>query len=346
MGIWYASREDVQAELDSKSGARMNPRIARAIDSASRAVEGLTRRRFYPEVATRKFDWPGTGYAPAYRLWLGEWELISLTALSSGGITIAPSSYFLEPNQDGAPYDRIDLNRGGSATYGGGSTNQQDITATGTWGYDLNEDPAGALAGGINATTATVTVTNAAVVGVGNLVRCGTERMIVIERQSVTTGQTLQADMTASTANDSCSVSTGSAYAIGEVITLNTERMLIVDILGNALQVKRAYDGSVLAAHSGSTIYASRQLTVTRAALGTTAATHNAADLLYVHAYPGSVREFTVAIAVQDIQMGIAGWTGQSGSGENARDLRTSATNALRTDVKNRYARRARVMAV
>jgi hypothetical protein len=48
--------------------------------------------------------------------------------------------------------------------------------------------------------------------------------------------------------------------------------MLIDDIAGNTLIVKRGWDGTVLAAHTtGATIYAPRTLTVTRGALGTTA---------------------------------------------------------------------------
>ena len=47
--------------------------------------------------------------------------------------------------------------------------------------------------------------------------------------------------------------------------------MLITDIAGNNLIVKRQKSGSTLAAHTGSTIYAPRQVTITRGDLGTTA---------------------------------------------------------------------------
>ena len=42
------------------------------------------------------------------------------------------------------------------------------------------------------------------------------------------------------------SVVTGSAFTEGEMLTLGGERMLIQDIAGNSLTVKRAQDGSVL----------------------------------------------------------------------------------------------------
>src|SRR5690606_22447868 len=55
---WYTTRETVKAALDYKETARNDAQVDRAIESASRAVEGLLHRRFYPETATRYFDWP------------------------------------------------------------------------------------------------------------------------------------------------------------------------------------------------------------------------------------------------------------------------------------------------
>ena len=85
----------------------------------------------------------------------------------------------------------------------------------------------------------------------------------------------VQSDMTAQQNNVTISAS-GSGFNVGEVILVDSERMLIVDIAGNYLTVKRAWDGSVLAIHStGADIYTLRLLTVTRGALGTTAGTHD-----------------------------------------------------------------------
>jgi hypothetical protein len=91
MGVWYCTREDVKSSLDSKESARNNGQVDRAIESASRAVEGLTHRRFYPETDTRYFDWPNAQYARPWRLWLDQHELVSVATLSSGGTTIAAS---------------------------------------------------------------------------------------------------------------------------------------------------------------------------------------------------------------------------------------------------------------
>lgn len=54
----YATREEVKSALDIKQTARNNDQVDRAIDSASRAVEGLLHRVFYPTFDTRYVDWP------------------------------------------------------------------------------------------------------------------------------------------------------------------------------------------------------------------------------------------------------------------------------------------------
>ncbi|WP_449342453.1 hypothetical protein, partial [Streptomyces aurantiogriseus] len=135
----YATREDVMHALDVKPTAYNSAQIDRALQSASRGVEALCHRRFYPEAATRYFDWPSSQYRPSWRLWLDDNELISITTLTSGGTTIAASDYFLEPNRTGPPYNRLEIDLDSNAAYGGGDTHQRDITITGLWGYRNDE---------------------------------------------------------------------------------------------------------------------------------------------------------------------------------------------------------------
>lgn len=344
MSIWYASREAVQLELDSKTTARMNPRIGRALASASRTIESLTHRTFYPWTGTRYFDWPNAQTAQTGRLWLDENELISATTVVSGGTTIAPADYFLEPNTTGPPFDRLELNRGGTASFGGGLTAQRNIAITGVYGYDLNESASGSLTGSITSSQTTITVTDGSNIHAGSLLRIDSERMTVTERANVTSAQTLQTPLLSSAANDQVVVTTGSAFFVNEVVTLDSERMLIVDIIGNTLTVKRAWDGTVLAAHTGSTVYVSRLFTVSRGQVGTTAATHTATTIQR-HVFPSLVSEACVAFAALDIEQGLGGWTGSAGSGDNSRSLR-DATAQLRRDLVSAYGRRARTMAV
>ncbi|MET8766323.1 hypothetical protein [Streptomyces sp. NPDC004658] len=349
----YATREDVQRALDTKPTARNASQIDRALQSASRDVEHLCHRRFYPEQGIRYFDWPDSQYRPSWRLWLDDSELISLTSITSGGVTIPLDDVLLEPNRSGPPYTRVEINIGTSAAWGGGSTHQRDITITGLWGYRNDETTVGALAAAVSsatATTVTVDGPTAAAVGVGSVLRVDAERILVTGRTMADTGQNLGGTgLTAQQNNVAITVADGSGFAVDEVLLIESERMLIVDIAGNTLTVKRGWDGSVLAAHAaGVDIYASRTLTVTRGALGTTAATHTNGSSVVRWDAPGLVRDLVIAEAIGRLTSETSGYTralrAGEGSGERNRD--NGALSALRQAVYDAVGRKARMRSV
>lgn len=345
MGVWYASREDVKSALDSKETARNNAQIDRALEDGSRDVEKLCHRVFHPVTATRYRTWPSPKHGLPWKLWLEVDELISLDTLTSGGTTIVADDYFLEPDT-GPPFTAIELDRSSGAVFGGGATPQRDITLIGEFGYQHATAPAGALAEALDASETAVDVTNSAAIGVGNLITVEDERMIVTEKSMLSTAQTLQADLTAAVNDVTVAVMTGGAYHVGEVILLDSERMLIVDISGNNLTVKRAWDGSVLAAHSGSTIFAPRTLTVERGATGTTAATHADATSIARYVPPGPVRSLTIAEALNTVLQETAGYARQVGSGDSARNASGAGLATKRKRVYDGYGRKARTRAV
>jgi hypothetical protein len=348
---WYATREEIKAELDVKETARSNARIDRALADATEAVDGLTQRTFYPVQDTRKMDWPPrTGMTP-WILRLDANELISVTSLTSGGKSIAPGDFLLRRADDKSepPYTRIEINLGGPASFGGGSTYQQDITVTGLFGYRNDETTAGVLAAQVaspSATTITVDGPASAAVGVGSLLRIDDERMIVTGRIMLDTGQGFGDSMTATNNDVSIGAANGAAYAVGEVILRDSERMLITDIAGNTLTVTRAWDGSVLAAHTDSAIYAPRILTVARGALGTTAAAHSNAATVYRWDAPGAVRQLCVAEALVDLLQGRSGYARTAGSGDNEREASGKGIADLRARVSTSHGRKARVRSV
>lgn len=342
MGIWYITRESVKRALDSAETARNDGEVDRAIDAASRSVEGLTHRTFYPEIATRYYRWPDPARARSWRLWLTA-DLLSVSALTSGGVTIPPADFFLEPNNYGPPYNVIEIDQASTAAFSAGATSQRAVSVTGEWGASGDEAPAGALAEALDAVETAVDVTNAGAVGVGDLLRCGTERMIVSGRSMLTTGQTLQTPVTASTADVLFAVTTGSAYNVNEVLLLDAERVLVVDIAGNNLVVKRAWDGSVLASHTGSTIYAARTLTVTRGVLGTTAATHDTAAALYANSAPALVQELTLAETINSLQQASAGYGVTVSAGEGVREATGGGLGDLRQRCYVAFGRKARM---
>lgn len=350
MGVWYASREDVKEALDSKETARNNRRVDRAIEAASRAVEGLLHRRFYPETGTRYFDWPTPQSGRPWRLWLDDNELISVTTLSSGGTTIAASDYFLEPNRTGPPYNRIEIDLDSNAVFGGGDTHQRDITVTGLWGYRNDETLVADVDEAMTASETDLDVTDSSGIGVGSLLRIGTERLIVTAKAMKDTGVNIDAadSLTASAADVSITMSTTTAApAVDEVILIDSERMLVVDRAGSVLTVKRAWDGSVLAAHSANAdIYAPRTLTVTRGALGTTAATMAQGDDVYRWDPPGPVRELVIAEALTTLLQGQAGYARVVGSGDAQREAAGRGLADLRRSVYTSHGRKARIRGV
>ncbi|MFE2911247.1 hypothetical protein [Kitasatospora indigofera] len=351
---WYATREDVKNALDLKETARSNGQVDRAIDAASRVVEGLCHRRFYPEVDTRYFDWPDQ-YARPWRLWLDDSELIELTSISSGGVAIPTGNVNLEPNRDAGPANRVEIQLDTSSAFGGGSTTQRDITITGLWGYRDDESPAGTAAAGIGSSVTTLVVSDASAIGVGQVLRIGTERLIVTERSMISTGQTLQTPVTAAKNSETLAVTDGTAFSVGEVLLLDAERVRINDIAGNNLIVERGWDGFTLAAHTAPTIYASRALTVVRGALGTTAAAIAPAAAVYRWNPPGPVRTLVTAEAVTTLLQESSGYARTTGVGTASRQVgggnvtKTeygAGLDALRAQVYISHGRKARVRAV
>jgi len=345
--VCYTTREEIKRALNLHETSISDGQVDRANASASQDVEGLLNRVFYPVVQTKYFPWPDREMNYPWRLWLDDDTLIAATAVACAGTTIPSGNYYLEPVNSGPPYSRIEINLGSQSAFGAGTTRQRSIAVTGTWGYTADETPAGALAAAVTDTTGTTwTVTDGSLVGVGSLLHVDSERVIVTGRAMTTTAQTLQTDLTALASNVAVAVTTGSAYHPGEVLQLDTERMLIDSVTGNTLTVRRGWDGTVLATHTGSTIYASRALTVQRGVLGTTAATHSNAATVTAALYPGTIRALTVAEAVNTLLQEQTGYARTAGSGDAIRQMRLDAILDLRGRAQRDYGRQARTRVV
>jgi len=349
----YCTREDVQRALDVKSTARNATQIDRIITDVAESVEGQMRRVFYPTYGVRKFDWPNlTSNVPGFpwRIYLDQNELISLDLLVSGGVTIPAGNYLLEPVNDGPPYTRIDINLGTTSAFASATSWQQSQVFTGTWaGSALATTPGGALAAALVDTTGTtVDVTDGSQVGVGSLIVCGTERMLVAGRQALTSAQVVgAAGMTAASNNTTLPVSDGTKFFIDEAVTVDSERMLVVDITGNNLVVKRAWDGTALAIHTaGATVYTSRRLTVVRGAYGTTAATHLISAAVSIHLAPSLIRSLAIAESVNRLLNEESGYARTIGSGDAERSMSLTALKDLRAQAFSEHGRQMRMRSV
>lgn len=349
-GIWYTTREEVKAELDVKETARSNARIDRAIEDASRRVEGLCHRKFFPVQATRFFDWPPRQGMTPWVLRLDDQELISLSTLASGGQVITSDEYNLEPVNSGPPYTRIEIKLSSDGAFGGGETYQRDIQVTGLWGYRNTEATTGVTAEVLDDSETAVDVDGAtsAAVGIGSIVRVDSERMLITGRTQLSTGQTLGGTgLTNQNNNVTVTVQNGAVFAAGEVILIDSEKMRVEEIAGNNLTVTRAWDGPPIAAHTaGATIYAPRTLVVTRGALGTTAAAHATGTAVALWVPPGPVRQLVLAEALTDLLQGRSGYARTAGSGENERETSGRGLKDLRDSAYTQCGRKARTRSV
>lgn len=356
----YITREKVKKSTDVKTTAYLDDLVDDSIQSASRDVERFCHRIFYPRYEKRYFPWPDRSLGTYYRLWLDENELISVTTLSSGGSDIPPSYYFLEPVNTGPPYDHVELNIGSNSSFAfsGSPTYQRNVFITGLWGYADDSSQAGSLSADVGINDTTLSISNASKIGVGDLIHIDDERILVTDKTNSDTGETLQIALTASVANNLVSVLDASKFSKGEIITLDSERMLIVDITGNFFSVVRAYDGSVLAAHTGSTIYAYRSLEVTRAVSGTLITTHVNTAAITRYEPPAPIQELAAAYAVKTLLDKQSGYvsstprsskaTGTSSKGSSPTGSGTSGGGVgdIEARVKRNYVRKGRVFVV
>jgi hypothetical protein len=341
----YAQREALMDALDVKPSVQANSTADACIAGASRNVENLCQRFFYPYIATKTFSWPNEQRARVGRLWLDRNELLSITSITSGGVTIPPGNVFLEPNNYGPPYSSIELNLSTSSVFTAGSTWQRAISITGTYGYQQDEDSVGTCIEVMDASETGLDGSGNPGIGVGSVIRLDTERMFVTEKSWVASGQTVLTPLTASAANVTIAVTDGTQFVSGETLLVDSERVLVTDVAGNNLTVDRARNGSVLASHSGSALYWPRTLTVQRGALGTTAASHLTNAPMYVLRIPSLIVEYTLALAEMYMLQRQSGWARAVGPDTNAR-TGPKLIRELEDAVYSAYGRKVRLRAV
>ncbi|MGH6654064.1 MAG: hypothetical protein ACRDVE_02530 [Actinocrinis sp.] len=351
--VAYCNRYEPMRALDFAPGVDVVAAVDRALTDVAENIDGHLHRVFYPSDHTVWWDWPnqgGTGggqYADPWRLWFDEDDCACLTSLVSGGVTLPLDQVFLRPWENprkGRPYfTGIELDRAFSVQFGNNSqTPQNAIAGTGTWGYGADADPAGTLAANVGADDVTVTVSDGSKAGPGDLVILGYgrgtapfpgsdphagaiapylgERVLITGVSAVATGLTQSgAGVTTAQDDDQALEWTGTgALNAGEVITLDGEDMLIEKIIGSVATVRRAFNGSTLASHSGAVVYAWRQWSVLRAQLGTTAATASSGDAVARHRVPSMIRGLSIAEVENQLLQEGSGYARTVGTGENA----------------------------
>lgn len=354
MSAWYTTLEKVKASLEVNHTSRADRLIFPKIRAASLSVEGQTHRRFYPELRTFRYDYPNYQYTPSWQIWLGENELISSEGLivRSGSVTLDNADILLRRSdgKDEPPYTFLQLDLDSDAAFGHGATWQQDISITGLTGYQDKSEVGGELAAGINASVTTVDINPVSgymSVETGSLLKVGTERMITTNRRSIDTTIDLTANVTDHASVSSIPVTSGSAFAVNEVILINSERMQITDIANNNLIVERMFDGTVLGSHtSGDAVFALRRFTVERGVLGTTAAAHNSGDDVSVFLYPGLVEELATAEAIVMLEQATGAYAASRGANGDTRSQSGKGLPDIRDQCITAHGRVSRISAI
>jgi hypothetical protein len=323
----YATVDAVASASDVKATAYLDARLARLLQVASRGIDQAMNRWFYPQAAT--FTWRRN--TRERTLWLPK-DLLSATTVTFDGETV--TGHVLEPRwTNGEPYRYLDLT---DATAGGGEI----VSVTGVWGYSNQTVAAGTLASSPDADDTAITVSDGSLVGVGDLLTVDSERMVVTGKAYTTTGTTVSGNPTSAASDVTINVASGAAVKVGETIFVDSERMLVLAVVSNALTVRRAVAGSVLAAHSnGATVYAPRALTVERAATGTTGASHTSSTAIYRNQPPALIEELCIAETQTLLGQEGAGWNMTVGEGDNQQESSGRQVGSIRKQAMSLYRR-------
>lgn len=343
----YAARREVKSALDVKLTADYDAQVDSALQQAADDVDSLCHRRFYNVLTTQYWNWPNFQRSYPWRIWFDEREIADVTGtvpiVTSGGNTITAADILWGPWNYSPPFTFLELDRSKSDSFGQGDTPQRDVAITAVFGYWNETRSAGTLAAAISDTTGTtITVSDSSLADVGDVLIIDSEKFLVQETATATTGQTQSGSgcSTASEADNQLTVSDGTKLHAGEIIQLDAERMYVQSITGNIATVVRSYDGTVLATHSSATVYALRSLTVTRGQSGTTAATHSNSAAITAERAPAAVIELTIAEALNTVLQKTSGYA--RSMGENMRIVPGGSLPDLRAQVLQRYGRKHR----
>lgn len=376
--VAYCNRFEPMRALDFPPGIDVTAAVDRALTDVAENIEGNLHRVFYPSDDTRYFDWPSQGmsgggqYADPWRYWLDENDIVCMTSLVSGGVTLPLNQVFLRPWENprkGRPYyTAVELDRAYNVQFGNNAQTPQYSIAMGcTWGYGADADPAGTLAAGVGLDDATITVTDGSKAGPGDLIILGYgrgdapfpgsdphagaippfvgERILITDVTPVATGLTQTGSgCTSALDNDQQLQWTGEgSLNPGEVITIDSEDMLVQKIIGEVATVRRGFNGSTLTSHSGSAIYAWREYSVLRAQLGTSyLGPYDSGAPVVRHRVPSMIRGLAIAEVENQLLQEGSGYARTMGSGESSMPAPGAGLADKWAECKTRHGRKSR----
>ncbi len=338
----YTTRERVQAAAGFT--VRTEALVDRAIAAASRIIDGDTHRTFFPQTATRVFDWPPEQTARSWRLWLDSSPIISMTSLTIAGTAATVGNFNLEPANEGPPFNLIEVDLSTAAAWSAGTTHQQAISIVGVWGWDDVTATAGTTSEDLTDSETDMSVTNGGLLGVGDLAIIASERMYVSEIEFEDVGKNTNSTVAAQVSDVSIPIETAHGVIAGETIRINSEEMLVLALVGaTSLTVVRAVNGSVLASHgSGDDVYADRLVTVERAVTGSTAASSSSGVAITRQVVTPLIEQWCIAEAIVGLAQQGSAYARTAGAGDNQRETIGRGLVDLRERAMVAHGRRVR----
>ena len=149
MTRWYLGLDDFKTDQGITGTSQDGP-VGRAIERASRWLEGEARRVFLPQYAAKVFDVPSYGM----NLWFED-DLLSAVSVVDAGGTLAASDYALYPANN-SPKAMLELVS--SRTWVWSLSRRQQITVTGWWGYPATLATVGTLAAALTSSATSFTL--------------------------------------------------------------------------------------------------------------------------------------------------------------------------------------------
>ena len=340
--VCYVTRERVQYTLDQSDAVRNNTRIDECIQAASRDLENdVCHRRFYPTLATR---YPDYRWVSGGTLWLNhiDYEILSVVSLVVDGETwVQGTDFYLDHQQPGGGYTAIRLYSTSNVAW---SSLRRGIALTGQFGGSSNTAAAGDLVGAITSGATSLTVSDASLVGVGDLMLIDSERVLVTEKAMTSSTATVAGTVASNNAATTIPVSDGTKVHTGEQILIGSERMFVENVTGNNLTVKRATHASVLTSHAAlDVVYVPRVCTVIRGMAGTTAASHNDGADLTVNRAPSLAGEASLAMALTYLEQGASAYARTVGSGDAERAASGAGLRDVLMRADKAYGRHGRI---
>ena len=179
----YCSVEELIASVAHLTLGQADAAILDHLLAMSREVEGRLLRAFFPSTGMNAYRWPPFHVAYSWEVWTED-DLLSVSSVevAAGGVGAVPvaiTNYYLEPQQWGPPYSRIEVDLSSQDIFQAGPTPQRSVQISGQWGYCAQTVAAGTLAAPAGATDGTLTLSNGHGVEQGDVILIDQEAIYV-----------------------------------------------------------------------------------------------------------------------------------------------------------------------